>query len=72
MLNISDAQGRLARWRLRLLEFDFKDEYSLGKEHHGADIMSRLQTEPEFQPPLDTEILCFTVEDDDDPDITSI
>jgi RNase H-like domain found in reverse transcriptase len=54
VLNLSDAQGRLARWRLRLLEFDFEVEYSPGKEHHGADNMSRLQTDPQVQPPLDT------------------
>mgnify|MGYP003551043187 FL=1 len=42
VLNLADAQGRLARWRLRLLEFDFEVEYSPGKEHHAADVMSRL------------------------------
>jgi RNase H-like domain found in reverse transcriptase len=26
VMNLSDAQGRLARWRLRLAEFDFKVE----------------------------------------------
>jgi RNase H-like domain found in reverse transcriptase/Reverse transcriptase (RNA-dependent DNA polymerase) len=72
VLNISDAQGRLARWRLRLLEFNFEVEYSPGKEHHGADTMSRLQTDPQIQPPFDTEIPCFTVEDDEDPGLTSI
>jgi hypothetical protein len=37
VLNLSDAHGRLARWRLRLLEFDFEVQYAPGKEHHGAD-----------------------------------
>jgi hypothetical protein len=34
--------------------------------------MSRLQTDPEVQPPLDIEIPLFTVEDDNDPGLTSI
>jgi RNase H-like domain found in reverse transcriptase len=34
VLNLADAQGRLARWHLRLLEFDFEVEYSPGKEHY--------------------------------------
>jgi hypothetical protein len=72
VLNLSDAQGRLARWRLRLLEFDFEVKFSPGKEHHGADTMSRLQTEPEVQPLLDTEIPYFTVEDVEDPGLTSV
>ena len=46
VLNLADAQGRLARWRLRLLEFDFEVEYSPGKEHHAADVMSRLSPSP--------------------------
>jgi hypothetical protein len=53
LLNLSDAQGRLARWRLRLLEFYFEFEYSPGKEAHGPDTMSLLQTEPQVQPLLD-------------------
>ena len=72
VLNLSDAQGRLARWRLRLLEFDFEVEYSPGKEHHGADTLSRLPVEQPVSAPLDTEIPCFTVERDDDPDLESI
>jgi hypothetical protein len=34
--------------------------------------MSSLQTDPQVQPPLDTDIPCFTVEDDEDPGLTSI
>jgi RNase H-like domain found in reverse transcriptase len=46
VLNLADAQGRLARWRLRLLEFDLEVEYSPRKEHHAADVMSRLSPSP--------------------------
>jgi RNase H-like domain found in reverse transcriptase len=42
VLNLADAQGRLARWRLSLLEFDFEVEYFPGKEHHAVEVMSRL------------------------------
>jgi hypothetical protein len=42
VMNLSDSQGRLARWRLRLAEFTFKVEYHPGIAHHAADAMSRL------------------------------
>jgi hypothetical protein len=42
VLNLADAQGRLARWRLRLLEIDFEVKYSPVKEHHAADVLYRL------------------------------
>jgi hypothetical protein len=65
VLNLADAQCRLARWRFRLLEFDFEVQYSPEKAHHGADTMSRLSnTDPEEMSPLnaiDTEIPCFPV-----------
>jgi RNase H-like domain found in reverse transcriptase len=65
VLNLADAQGRLDRWRLRLLEFDFEVQYSPGKAHHGKDTMSRLpSTDPEIMSlpkAIDTEILCLTV-----------
>jgi hypothetical protein len=35
----------LARWQLRLLEFDFEFLYSPGKEHQGADTISRLRND---------------------------
>jgi RNase H-like domain found in reverse transcriptase len=43
VLNLSGAQWRIARWRLRLLKFDFKVQYSPGREHHEAVTMSRLR-----------------------------
>jgi transposase InsO family protein len=60
VLNLADAQGRLARWRLRLLEFDFEVEYAPGKEHHAADTLSRLTPADDTATPLDTEIPCFS------------
>jgi hypothetical protein len=63
VLNLADAQGRLATWRLRLQEFDFEVLYLPGKSHHAADMMSRLQsTDPtlsEPTDPVDTDIPCF-------------
>jgi transposase InsO family protein len=70
VLNLADAQGRLARWRLRLLEFDYEVHYAPGKGHHGADTMSRLKPE-DFAPsvkPVATEIPCFAVPDTADPE----
>jgi RNase H-like domain found in reverse transcriptase len=62
VLNLADAQGRLARWRLRLLEFDLEVEYAPGKEHHAADTMSRLLPPACIEPPLDTTIPCFATQ----------
>ena len=41
-------RGRIARWLLLFLEFDFKVVYKLGKTHHMADALSRL---PNGEPP---------------------
>jgi hypothetical protein len=49
VLSLTDAQVRLARWRLRLSEFDFEVQYSPGKAHYAADTLSRLE-------PADTEL----------------
>jgi RNase H-like domain found in reverse transcriptase len=54
VLNSSDAQGRLDRWRLRLLEFDYEVQYHPGALQHGADIISRLRSEdPAIAEPTD-------------------
>jgi hypothetical protein len=41
-MNLSDAKGRLARWRLRLSEFTLKIEYHAGVAYHVFNAMSRL------------------------------
>jgi hypothetical protein len=74
VLNLSDAQGRLARWRLRLLDFNYEVQYSPGKHHHGADTMSRVKpSDPDVAMPsdsIDTEIPCFAMtEERRDPNL---
>jgi RNase H-like domain found in reverse transcriptase len=64
VLNLSDAQGRLAPWRLRLLEFDYV-HYHPGALHHGADMISMLRSEdPAITEPtdeIDTDVPCFAL-----------
>jgi hypothetical protein len=73
VLKLSDAKGRLARWRLRLLELDYEVQYHPGVLHHGADMMSRLRSEdPAIAEPtqaVDTEVPCFALEDERDPSL---
>ncbi len=54
-LGNSPAHGRLERWRLRLLEFDFNVQYRPGAQHHAADAMSRLETEGPDEDLLDDD-----------------
>lgn len=61
VMNLSDAQGRLARWRLRLAEFIFKVEYHPGAAHYAADAMSRLPHQPVPRDPIEDEIPVCTV-----------
>jgi hypothetical protein len=56
VMNLSDAQGRLARWRLRLAEFTFKMEYHPGIAHHAADVMSRLPHQAVPSDPIEEDI----------------
>ena len=57
VMNLADAQGRLARWRLRLSEFTFNVEYSPGATHHAADAMSRLPTPGTPGSPIEVDLL---------------
>ena len=56
VMNLSDAQGRLARWRLRLAEFTFKVEYHPGIAHHAADAMSRIPHQAVPSEPIEEDI----------------
>jgi len=38
------AHGRLARWRLRLAEFDYVVQTRTGASHHAAETISRIST----------------------------
>jgi hypothetical protein len=79
VLNLYGAQGRLARWRIRLLEFDFEVEHCPRKEHNGADTMTRLSPspQPEVIPDvsaaaIDADIPCFSVTDELTPILLTV
>ena len=59
LLGATNISGRLARWRIRLCEFDFSLEYKKGKKNTIADAISRLPTtgETEVDPYLDVPVL---------------
>ena len=48
LINKPHVSGRIARWLLLFLKFDFKVVYKPGKTHHMADALSRL---PNGEPP---------------------
>ena len=64
MMNLTDASGRLARWRMRLLEFDFTVQYKKGAKNTIADCVSRLPTFNETTKVPDATVPCFGVFDD--------
>ena len=66
IMNMTDASSRLARWRLRLLEFDFTVQYKKGAKNTIADCISRLPTYGETAVEPDVSIPCLTVEQDTD------
>ena len=44
LMRLSDASGRLQRWRLRLQEFTYEINHRPGAQHKAADAVSRLLT----------------------------
>lgn len=56
LMNLSDASGRLQRWRLRLQPFEYDIVHRPGVKHQAADAMSRLNTTGTDQTDLDDEI----------------
>ena len=65
VLNLADSSGRLARWRLRLAEYDYELQYRPGFKHQLADSVSRLRTDGGDPAPVDGEVPCFAVQYDE-------
>jgi hypothetical protein len=69
LFNIVEPSGRLARWRLRLSEFDYEIAYKKGSANVHADTLSRLRTyaETEYDPDQDV-IPVYIAEASAEPD----
>jgi len=55
------AHGRLARWRLRLAEFDYVVQTRPGASHHAADTMSRISTPARDEGPIPDAVPCLAL-----------
>ena len=56
LMTLTDSSGRLTRWRLRLLEFDFEIVYRPGRVHQVPDALSRLLALRNDTEPMDDDI----------------
>ena len=65
LLGASNVSGRLARWRIRLSEFDLALDYKKGKKNTIADAISRLPTDGETKVDPDLDIPVLHVDTDD-------
>ncbi|CDF40057.1 unnamed protein product [Chondrus crispus] len=66
LMNLADASGRLARWRLRLAEYDSDVTYVKGIKNCLADALSRIPSTGGTTVPIDEEIPCYSVMNFDD------
>ena len=68
-----EATGKLARWRLRLQEFEFDVIHVPGKKNQVADALSRLNSQGGDKSgiPVDVDVPVFSIEDDINPLVES-
>ncbi len=62
-LFLAKAEGRLAKWRLRLAEFDFEVVYRLGVKQSVPDSFYRVEITNGDRGILEDEIPCFVTQD---------
>ena len=63
IMNLANASGRLARWRLRLQEFDFEVVHRAGSVHMAPDAMSRLPTDGADDSELNDDVPVLVISD---------
>ena len=61
MLNRTNTEGLLARWRLSLTEYDFDIQYRPGTKHQFTDTLARATMTGVDTSSLEDEIPCFSV-----------
>ena len=63
ILSITPSEGRLARWRLRLSEFDFDIQYRPGIKNVVPGALSRIETTGEDRTSLEEDIPTFLLQE---------
>lgn len=66
-MGFTEATGKLARWRLRVQEFEYDTLHRPGIIHRAPDALSRLPTNGHDTNPLNDEVPVFTISDTNDP-----
>lgn len=61
ILNLADSTGKLAIWRLRLMELDFKLVHRAEIKHEAADALFRLPTNGSHRTMLGNDITIMAV-----------
>lgn len=65
ILNRTDFTGQLARWHLRLSNFDFHDEHRAGIKRQAADALSRLSTFSKDESSLKDDLPLYAIDNFD-------